>query len=47
MDISYRFDSKVYSTICDHGLIINGDHVGLGVSGGKDPMALLESHLNM
>ena len=47
MDISYRFDSKVYRTICDHGLIINGDHVGIGVSGGKDSMALLESLLNM
>ena len=33
--------SKVIKTITDHHMILNGDIVGVGLSGGADSIALL------
>lgn len=41
MDISYTVRTQVQRTILEHNLIREGEHIGIGVSGGMDSMALL------
>lgn len=42
MDFCYTFEQKVKNYIDDYGMIMPGEHIIVGVSGGADSMCLLE-----